>query len=139
MLTPSGLRILIFVLSTFSVSHSVSAENDKLSQPAQDSLLFAVEITTGQNWNTQKPPQEQLHFAQHSANLKRLRDAGVLVMGARYSDKGFILLKAKDETHARTMMDADPSIEAGIFQYQVHPFYVFYAGTVNKRAASGSQ
>ncbi len=31
---------------------------------------------------------------------------------------------------ARAMMDEDLSIQAHVFQYQLHPFYVFYGGTV---------
>jgi uncharacterized protein YciI len=64
------------------------------------------------------------------ANLKRLRDAGHLVMGARYSDIGLVVLAAESEESARAMIDADPSIAAGTFTYEVHPFSVFYSGTV---------
>ena len=63
-------------------------------------------------------------------NLKRLRDAGHLKVGARYSDLGLIILAAESELQARSMMDEDPSFGAGIFIYEVHPFNVFYPGTL---------
>ncbi len=94
--------------------------------------LFAVEITTGAQWDQTKPPQDQPFFREHSANLKRLRDAGALIMGARYSDKGLVILAAKDETSARAMMDEDPSIKARVFAYALHRFDVFYGGTVDR-------
>lgn len=93
--------------------------------------LFAVQIRTGENWDTMKPPQEQLHFRAHSANLKRLRDAGQLIVGARYSDVGLIVLEASSEAQARAMMDEDPSFAAGIFRYELSPLNVFYPGTLN--------
>ena len=93
--------------------------------------LFAVEITIGSKWDQSKPPQEQQFFRDHSLNLKRLRDSGVLIMGARYSDKGLVVLAAQDEAGARAMMDEDPSIKAEVFRYRIHPFSVFYGGTVN--------
>lgn len=96
--------------------------------------LFAVEITVGSKWDQSKRPQEQQFFREHSSNLKRLRDSGVLIMGARYSDKGLVVLAAQDEAHARTMMDEDPSIKAEVFKYQIHAFSVFYGGTVNAQA-----
>jgi uncharacterized protein YciI len=95
--------------------------------------LFAVEIRTGPKWDQSKPPQEQLYFREHSANLKRLREAGSLVMGARYSDKGLVVLAALSEEEARAMMDVDPSIKAEVFKYEVHAFSVFYSGSVNPR------
>lgn len=95
--------------------------------------LFAVEIRTGAKWDTTRPPQEQAFFREHSQNLRRLRDAGHLVMGARYGEVGLVVLAAADAAAARTMMDADPSIEAGTFRYELHPFNVFYGGTLAPR------
>ena len=37
--------------------------------------LFAIEFSTGPTWDAAKPPHEQAHFAEHSANLQRLRKA----------------------------------------------------------------
>lgn len=96
--------------------------------------LFAVEIRIGTKWDTTKPAQEQPYFREHSQNLRRLRDAGSLVMGARYGEVGLVVLAATDAAAARAMMDADPSIEAGTFRYTLHPFSVFYGGTLAPRA-----
>lgn len=103
---------------------------------AQDSTalpLFAVEIRTGAKWDASRPPQEQPFFREHSQNLRRLRDAGHLVMGARYGEVGLVVLAATDAAAARAMMDADPSIEAGTFRYELQPFNVFYGGTLSPR------
>ena len=95
--------------------------------------LFAVEITTGPKWDTTKPPPDQAYFREHSAVLKRLREAGHLVMGARYADKGLVVLAAENEAAARAMMNDDPSMKAGTFKYEVHAFNVFYGGTLQSR------
>lgn len=95
--------------------------------------LFAVEIRTGPKWDSAKPPQEQAYFREHSANLRRLREAGSLVMGARYSDKGLIVLSAVSADAIKVMMEADPSFAAGTFSYAVHEFNVFYSGNVQAR------
>ena len=99
-------------------------------QPASELPLFVVEIQVGKSWNPSKPANEQLYFKEHSANLKRLRDAGQLVMGARYSDKGLLVLAATSEAAARQELDADPSFKAETFQYRIHPLNVFYPGMV---------
>lgn len=92
--------------------------------------LFAVEIKTGPAWDASKPPQDQLHFRDHSAHLRRLREQGALVMGARYGDKGLVVLKAASEPEARALMQADPSMQARVFAYELHEFRVFYGGSV---------
>ena len=98
--------------------------------PAAQSTLYAVEFKTGPGWDAAKPPGEQTHFREHSANLKRLRDQGSLVLGARYSDKGFIVLQAATADEAHAMIKQDPSVQARVFAYELHPFNVFYGGTV---------
>lgn len=76
-------------------------------QPAPDLQLFAIEIKVGPKWDAAKPPHEQALFREHSANLRRLREAGTLVIGARYSDKGLVVLSATSLAEARAMMDQD--------------------------------
>lgn len=93
--------------------------------------LYAIEIKIGAAWDPNKAPQDQAHFREHSAHLKRLRDQGVLVMGARYADKGLVVLRAASESEAHLLMKDDPSMQAGVFTYELHPFRVFYSGTVS--------
>ena len=110
-----------------------------LAQPAPAATidpaanLYAVEIRTGANWDATKPAHEQAHFREHSAILKRLRDQGHLVLGARYSDKGLLVLRAATDQDAHAMLADDPSIRAKVFGYELHPFNVFYGGSVQPR------
>lgn len=97
---------------------------------ANASLLFAVEIKTGPAWDAAKPPQDQAHFREHSANLRRLRELGALLMGARYADKGLVVLRAASESDAHALLKDDPSFQAGVFKYELHEFRVFYSGTL---------
>lgn len=93
-------------------------------------LLFAVEIRTGPAWDTAKPPQEQPHFAAHSAHLRRLREQGALLVGARYADVGLLVLRAASPADALALLKDDPSLQAGVFRYDLHPMRVFYGGTL---------
>lgn len=126
---------LVCLLAPVSSSAQAAAAPAATASAAvgAERALFAVEITTGPKWDASKPALDQLHFREHSANLKRLRDAGHLVMGARYADKGLVVLAAQDEAQARALMDEDLSMQAQVFQYQLHPFNVFYGGTVAAR------
>ena len=51
-------------------------------------------------------------------------------MGARYADKGMIVLRAASEAAARAEIEADPGVVAGIFTFDVNELRVFYPGMV---------
>ncbi len=112
-------------------SHSQPASAPAV--PVSELPLFAIEIKVGPKWDASKTPQEQAFFREHSAHLRRLREAGSLVLGARYSDKGLVVVAAATAAEARAMMEPDPSIAAGTFAFEVFPFNVFYSGAVQVR------
>lgn len=122
--------LLVFVCASFEVQAQTAPPP---SAAGADSPLFAAEIRTGPNWDTAKPANQQAYFQEHSANLQRLRESGNLVFGARYSDKGLVVLKASTEAEARAMMQQDPSIQHGVFAFELHEFRVFYGGAVQPR------
>ena len=102
------------------------------SAPAAAALpLFAVELRTGARWDHARPAHEQAQFREHSTNLKRLRDQGHIALGARYADKGFLVVTAASAAAARELMEADPSIQAQVFAFELHEFRVFYPGCVS--------
>lgn len=110
---------------------STAASPAAASAPADPAPpTFAVEIRTGPGWDARKPPQEQALFREHSAHLRRLREEGHVLLGARYADKGLLVVTAADAAAARALFDADPSMKAGTFVFELHPLSVFYGGCV---------
>ncbi len=112
------LAAALMIVFALSLAGKVEAQD---AQP-----LYAVEISVGENWDTSLPPNEQAYFAEHSANIRKLREDGNLRMGGRYADKGLLILRAADQAAAQALLDADPSFAAGTFQYQLHPFRAFH-------------
>lgn len=120
--------IAVLTLLASAFAQSPSAPTAPASSPAPK--LFAAEITTGPNWDKTKPPQEQAQFKEHSAHLRKLREDGHIRMGARYGEKGLIVLSAATEADARALLDTDPSMQAGTFRYTLAEMRVFYPGQV---------
>lgn len=110
---------------------AVSALADE-AESEETLQLFAVEVRVGPNWDDSKQAHEQAYFSEHSANLKQLRSEEHIIMGARYSDVGLLVFSARSIDEVRAMMDQDPSMTAGTFVYEVHPFSVFYPGLVKQ-------
>ena len=96
------------------------------SPPKKDLSWFAVEITVGPGWDYSIAPNEQAYFKEHSAHLSALRKAGHIAMGARYSDVGLLMIQAASADDVRALMNADPSMQAGTLQFDIHPMNVFY-------------
>jgi uncharacterized protein YciI len=95
--------------------------------------LFVVHFSTGPAWLADKPFNEQPHSREHSQNLARLRSEGMLLLGARYADKGMIVLRAANEAAARAEIERDPAILAGIFVFEIALFQPFYEGCVSQK------
>jgi uncharacterized protein YciI len=134
-MTSSTRFVLLFVLTVTSLFPAAMRAESSSPDGAIDSLpLFAIQVRVGPKWDPSRKPTEQALFKEHSANLKRLRDAGHLLIGARYSDIGLLILAAESEAAARAMIDADPSVAAGTFTYDIHAFNVFYSGSVRSPA-----
>ncbi len=125
----AGASLALF-LTGLALAQPAPAASAAAAATAPAGLLFAVEIKTGPAWDTAKPPQDQAHFREHSAHLRRLRDQGALVMGARCGDKGLVVLRAASESEAHALIKDDPSIQAGLFKVELHEFRVFYSGTL---------
>jgi uncharacterized protein YciI len=88
--------------------------------------LFVVHFEIGPAWDKSAAPQNQPGFGDHSANLNRLRNEGVIVFGARYDEFGMIVLKAEALATAKNLMEADPGVRIGLFSYRITPLNVFY-------------
>ena len=126
----AALRIVFLVL----FAGFLPAAWAQAPAPAADTRLFAVEVKTGPKWDAARAPLEQPFFREHSAHLRQLRDAGHIVVGARYSDKGLLVISAASQAAVRALMDPDPSMVHGTFTYEVHDFNVFYPGTLPARS-----
>ena len=88
--------------------------------------MFVVHLETGPNWDDSLAPTDQPSFREHSVNLNRLREAGVIVFGARYEAVGMIFVRADSLEAATRIIEADPGIRSGIFIYRIAALSVFY-------------
>lgn len=98
----------------------------------QDQKLFIVIYTPGENWNNSKQPQDQDYFNFHSKRLQNYRKEGKILVGARYSNKGMIVMPAENEEEIKKIVLADSAVIAKTFNAEVFPYFVFYDGCIKK-------
>jgi hypothetical protein len=58
------------------------------------------------------------------------------LLGARYSDKGFLVMTGASATAVRELLDADPAVQNQTFAFDLNDFRVFYAGCVGTAAGT---
>jgi len=122
---PSKFHFMKFILCVALVGLSVVV-NAQTSN-ASDSL-FIVTYTVGATWDANKQPNEQPYFKEHSANLSRLRKEGVIKAGARFADKGMIVITASSYNTAKEIIHSDIAVIHKLFYADVQKLNVFYEG-----------
>lgn len=110
---------VLLLLPLFAFSQEEIAPNDS---------YFVALYTIGNNWDVQKQPHEQHYFEEHSSFLKTLRTNQQIVIGARYSETGMIVLKAQSLDAAVDLLHSDTAVQNKLFEVEVHPFALFYKG-----------
>lgn len=116
--------LMLLVVSSCSVfGQEDEAEDAGAKVPLKE---FIVHFSLGPNWDQAKPPQEQTGFGEHSANMQRLRSAGVIVMGARYAQIGMLIIQSESLENAETIIQNDPAVQHQIFNYSIEPVSIFY-------------
>lgn len=134
MITLLGAALLLAVSATFSgcAAHnpqddpdSFEAVKDIHGGPFTDMML--VYLKTGPNSASQTKEENAEHFKGHMANMKRLADAGVLLIGGPFNaprDKawrGIFVLDTSSVQLAKLQAETDPAIKAGVFTAEYQP------------------
>lgn len=105
--------------------------------PPPDPMLFIVHFSIGPAWVAERPFSEQDHAREHSGNLRRLREEGALLLGARYGDQGMVILRSASEIAARAEIEMDAAVRAGVFTYEISELRPFFDGCVTREPVQG--
>ncbi|WP_452222795.1 YciI family protein [Lacinutrix chionoecetis] len=115
--------IYIFIIAIAFSSIAYAQDNDK---------LFAMIYSKGPEWNEKVSASKQDYFKAHSLHLQNLRKLEKILMGGRYSDLGFMILKAKNMPEAQLITKKDSSVVNGIFKVELFEFKPFYNGCIGE-------
>ena len=117
------MKSLLIVLSAFCFTGASAQTMDS---------LYIVTYTTGSAWDTSKKPGEQLHFKEHGTNLSSWRKAGTIKFGARYADKGMIVITASSLQAAKELINSDQAVANKLFNVDIQKLNPFYEGCIEK-------
>lgn len=117
----AGIIIVLLATNKPAVSSVTTAQADS---------LFVVIYTTGPQWDNAKSAYDQAYFNDHSSFMSKLRKEGATLLGARYSNKGMLVIKAADLTAAQQLVAGDKSVINKTFNAEVFAANFFYTGCV---------
>lgn len=104
---------------------SFEAVKDIHGGPFSDMML--VYLKTGPTSTTQTKEEAAEHFKGHMANMQRLADAGILLIGGPFGKprdknwRGIFVLDTSSVQLAKLQAESDPAIKAGVFVAQYQP------------------
>jgi hypothetical protein len=117
------------VMSFLSLSFcSLSAQS---TEEREDSL-YVIIYSKGPSWDNAKSPNEQLYFKEHSGFMGKLRKDGYTKLGARYSDKGMIIIGAASMKAAKDLIASDTAVVQKLFITEIQKLNVFYEGCLER-------
>lgn len=103
--------------------------------PAEGPSGSRYEMTTyyvgllyrGPKWTPQVTPETQRIQEGHMANIRRMADAGKLVLAGPFADdtdlRGIFVFTTGSLEEARALCDQDPAVQAGRLKVELHPWY----------------
>lgn len=128
MKTATGVLLVCAAAATSGLLGNASADTKPRLQH------FIVHYTTGPSWVAGAPFTNQPYAGHHSANLSRMRSDGAILFGARYSEKGMIIVNAESEGEARMLVERDSAVVTGTFVYEIESLHPFYYGCIESQS-----
>lgn len=137
-LTPKGevmkLRILAAITSVLllaGISFAQAKEEHKMVQ-----FQMAI-LKKGPKWDTTKEQERNAILKEHVGNVMSLLDTGKAVVAGPFNDRtdlaGIFVLRAASANEAKTWVEADPAVKAGLMISEMHPWW---SEDIFKKAAS---
>jgi uncharacterized protein YciI len=84
-------------------------------------------LKKGPKWDGISEPQRGSILQQHFANVMSMLETGKAVIGGPMGDNtdlaGILILRAATTGEAKTWVDADPAVKAGLFAAEIHPWW----------------
>ncbi|MGA7326449.1 MAG: YciI family protein [Rhodomicrobium sp.] len=107
-------------------------------------MRYVAMLSSGRAWAVGKTVGEQDRevMLAHLHAMRKGYDDGTVLFGGpfRSSEGGIALLEAESRLHARSFMDRDPTVSAGILDYdlfEVRPFFDAISGDAWSQQGSG--
>jgi uncharacterized protein YciI len=100
---------------------------EKKAPPSKLVQFQMALLKKGPKWTEAQTPETQHILHQHLINVLALLDSGKAVVAGPFGDDtdlaGIFILRASSAEEAKTWVDNDPAVKAGLFVAEMHPWW----------------
>ena len=122
-------RIFAIAAASFLLLASLARAQQK-EQPKEGLKLVQFQLAIlkmGPNWNATKEEDRNAILKQHLGNAVAMLDSGKAVIAGPLRDDtglaGILILRTTSPEEAKTWVDNDPAVKAGLFAAEMHPWW----------------
>lgn len=123
---PGNLIATLIIALTYIVPPLVAAQQKKEPQSKLVQFQMAI-LKKGPKWTSPQAPETQKILHQHLINVLALLDSGKAVIAGPFGDDtelaGIFILRTSSSDEAKTWVDGDPAVKAGLFVVEMHPWW----------------
>jgi uncharacterized protein len=121
------LRLLIPLLCLWALANSTTAQVPEASKPKQ--FIYVLRLVPRLHADSAWTKDDEMALSRHFARFKHAIDTGELILAGRTPEPGdktfgIAIFEAADEKAARSFMESDPAVVAGLMTAELHPFTV---------------
>jgi uncharacterized protein YciI len=93
----------------------------------------------GPKWAPGDTPESRKLQEEHMANIRRMGEAGKLVIAGPFMDggdlRGLYVFRVTSAEEAKALVESDPAVQAGHLRFELHPWFAAKNITVTPRKA----
>ena len=120
-------RFFLSLVCILAVFQSLPAQEPKPDKPKQ--FIYVLRLVPRLHSESAWTKDDEMALSRHFARFKHAIDTGELILAGRTMEPGdktfgIAIFEAADEKAARTFMESDPAIVAGLMTAELHPFAV---------------
>jgi uncharacterized protein len=123
---PGNLIATLVIALTSIVAQPYTARQKEESKSKLVQFHMAI-LKKGPKWTGTQAPETQKILHQHLINVLALLDSGKAVSAGPFGDDtdpaGIFILRASTADEAKTWVDNDPAVKAGLFVAEMHPWW----------------
>jgi uncharacterized protein YciI len=123
----SFLRFSIPLVCVLAIFQWSLAQEPKPDKPKQ--FIYVLHLVPRLYSDSAWTKDDEAALGRHFARLKKAVEAGELILAGRTTEPGdktfgIAIFQAADEKAARSFMESDPAVVAGLMTAELHPFAV---------------
>jgi uncharacterized protein YciI len=123
----SHLRFLIFLVCICASVQSLRAQETKPEKTKQ--FIYVLRLVPRLHSDAAWTKEDNMALSRHFTRFQYAIEKGELILAGRTTEPGdktfgIAIFEAADEAAARSFMESDPAVVAGLMTAELHPFAV---------------